>query len=249
MTMQLSKDEIQRAFRIRKAIQKYLDQTNKVNIRSTDVFPYLVRRGLFEKDSKNGLYFRRFLKKLYLCNMLHLIPQCKYVPGINGEIFGEWYFNSFATINKDPFIIEKNSIETPDSNEVKDLKDAEEIIINLIEGKHPETRKPLNPISHSALMIVQKSLKIISSENKIEKEKSQKHKTSSVEKKVSTYIEEQRKIYEKAYFPWTPEDDQKLELLFCEGKSNRELSKIFKRNPGSISSRIKKLELSEKYGK
>lgn len=49
--------------------------------------------------------------------------------------------------------------------------------------------------------------------------------------------------------PWSTEDDNKLELLFCEGKKVKELAQIFERNTGAISSRIKKLELKEKYGK
>ena len=47
--------------------------------------------------------------------------------------------------------------------------------------------------------------------------------------------------------PWTDEADKKLEQLFCEGKKVKELAHIFGRNEGAISSRIKKLELKEKY--
>ncbi len=52
----------------------------------------------------------------------------------------------------------------------------------------------------------------------------------------------------KAYAPWTTEDDNKLEQLFCEGKKTTELAKIFGRKEGAITSRIEKLELREKYG-
>jgi hypothetical protein len=41
--------------------------------------------------------------------------------------------------------------------------------------------------------------------------------------------------------------DEKLEMLFCEGETIKELSGIFGRNDGAIRSRIKKLELKEKY--
>ncbi|ASS50560.1 MAG: hypothetical protein A3D31_13430 [Candidatus Fluviicola riflensis] len=54
-------------------------------------------------------------------------------------------------------------------------------------------------------------------------------------------------LKENAYEKWTIEDDEKLETLFCEGKKVTELSEIFKRNDGAIRSRIKKLELKEKY--
>ncbi|WP_396187587.1 hypothetical protein [Flavobacterium sp.] len=53
--------------------------------------------------------------------------------------------------------------------------------------------------------------------------------------------------HKNAYEKWTSEDDEKLEILFCEGKTVSELSEIFKRNPGAIRSRINKLELKEKY--
>ena len=61
-------------------------------------------------------------------------------------------------------------------------------------------------------------------------------------------VSEKRKTHRNAYQPWTEEDDTRLELLFCEGNSVTELSELFGRNSGAISSRIKKLELKEKYG-
>lgn len=61
-------------------------------------------------------------------------------------------------------------------------------------------------------------------------------------------VDEIRKVNPKAYTPWTKEDDNRLELLFCEGKSVTELTKIFGRNNGAILLRIKKLELKDKYG-
>lgn len=61
-------------------------------------------------------------------------------------------------------------------------------------------------------------------------------------------VEKIREIHKQAYMPWTTEDDNKLEQLFCEGKKAKELSEIFGRNEGAINSRIKRLELREKYG-
>lgn len=61
-------------------------------------------------------------------------------------------------------------------------------------------------------------------------------------------VDEIRKVYPQAYKPWTDEDDSRLELLYCEGKSVAELTKIFGRHNGAICSRIKKLELKDKYG-
>ncbi|MFN8236507.1 MAG: ATP-dependent helicase [Bacteroidia bacterium] len=69
------------------------------------------------------------------------------------------------------------------------------------------------------------------------------------EKEKAYSVDEIRKAHNQAYQPWTIEDDQRLELLFCEGKNIKELSQIFGRNEGAINSRIKKLELKEKYEK
>lgn len=66
-------------------------------------------------------------------------------------------------------------------------------------------------------------------------------------KKAYSKLEKQIK-HNNAYEKWTTEDDEKLEMLFCQGKSISELSEIFGRNKGAIYSRIKKLELNEKYG-
>lgn len=63
-----------------------------------------------------------------------------------------------------------------------------------------------------------------------------------------TYSVEACRIdHPNAYMPWTQEDDDKLEQLFCEGKTTKELSDIFQRKQGAIRSRVKKLELEEKY--
>ncbi len=60
-------------------------------------------------------------------------------------------------------------------------------------------------------------------------------------------LDEKRILNKNAYTPWTEEDDNKLELLYCEGKSVKMSVDIFGRNKGAIESRIKKLELKEKY--
>jgi len=65
---------------------------------------------------------------------------------------------------------------------------------------------------------------------------------------VSIYsIEACRVEHPNAYTPWTQEEDDRLEQLFCEGKTINQLSEIFGRKRGGINSRIKKLELEEKY--
>jgi ATP-dependent exoDNAse (exonuclease V) alpha subunit len=51
-----------------------------------------------------------------------------------------------------------------------------------------------------------------------------------------------RETYPNAFKPWSTEDDNKLMGMFSDGKpkSLKELSKVFGRQPGSISARLKK---------
>ncbi|MEM1406765.1 MAG: hypothetical protein AAGG59_08325 [Bacteroidota bacterium] len=62
-------------------------------------------------------------------------------------------------------------------------------------------------------------------------------------------ISEKRKAHKQAYEQWTNEADEQLELMYCEGKSVKELSIHFERNEGAIRTRIKKLGLDEKYAR
>jgi hypothetical protein len=55
--------------------------------------------------------------------------------------------------------------------------------------------------------------------------------------------------YPNAYQPWSEDDDWTLTKMWCEGVAVKELADHFQRKPGAILSRIKKLELEEKYGK
>lgn len=57
-----------------------------------------------------------------------------------------------------------------------------------------------------------------------------------------------RQEYPNAYAPWSEEDDLALTQMWYEGATIKELATHFQRKPGAIRSRIKKLELEEKYG-
>lgn len=67
-----------------------------------------------------------------------------------------------------------------------------------------------------------------------------------IENKPKTFSEIQKK-YPNAYMPWTAKDDEKLESLYCEKKTVKQLALIFDRKEGAIESRIKKLGLKDKY--
>lgn len=71
---------------------------------------------------------------------------------------------------------------------------------------------------------------------------------NQVENKIQTeksgnwIKEEAQKKHRNAYEPWSIEDDNKLKVQYCEGKSIKELAIIFKRSEGAIIARIEKLE-------
>jgi hypothetical protein len=70
---------------------------------------------------------------------------------------------------------------------------------------------------------------------------------SDTSKDKAYTVAEKRILNPNAYKKWTKEEDERLELYYCEGRSIRELSKIFERNNGAIRARIQKLELHLKY--
>lgn len=65
--------------------------------------------------------------------------------------------------------------------------------------------------------------------------------------KEESYMERVKETHKKAYAPWTEALDDELTVLYCEGLPIRDMAKHFGRTNGAIRSRIKKLELAEKY--
>lgn len=88
--MNISHEDFQKARRISRVIQEYLERINEDGLRSTDIYPILAKKGLVEKDRHNGLHFRKFLRKLKENDLLKLIPQCQYRT--TKTDFLEWYF-------------------------------------------------------------------------------------------------------------------------------------------------------------
>lgn len=57
------------------------------------------------------------------------------------------------------------------------------------------------------------------------------------------------KIKTNTWRHWTEIDDNELEKMYCEKRPINEISDLLKRTRGAIKSRIKKLQLVEKYGR
>lgn len=90
--MSLSPSDYSQARRISRAIEEYFDIAGKTTLRSTEIYPYLRRKGILAQDRHNGLYLRRFLKRLKRNHALNLIPQCEAID--QNEVFTNWYFRS-----------------------------------------------------------------------------------------------------------------------------------------------------------
>lgn len=61
---------------------------------------------------------------------------------------------------------------------------------------------------------------------------------------VTNHMDEMKAKYEKAYAPWTTEEEEKLKKYHDQGLTTRDISKLLGRNEGAIVSRKKKLGLS-----
>ena len=58
-----------------------------------------------------------------------------------------------------------------------------------------------------------------------------------------SHMQEQKEAHAKAYAQWSENEDKELKRLYEQGFQIKDLSIIFQRNIGSISSRLKKLGL------
>lgn len=88
--MDLTYEEIRKAREISRAIQEYLVSTGQKGARPNDVYQFLARRDLIEKDRHEGIHFNKFLNKLKKTGMLKLIPQCTCTVSNSGR--NEWHF-------------------------------------------------------------------------------------------------------------------------------------------------------------
>lgn len=105
----------------------------------------------------------------------------------------------------------------------------------------PEPLMPANfPVSPQIHV-----LKEISEEQK--KEASPANKIRDIKEKAYS-LEGAREKNKDAYKPWTPELDQELTVMFCNGINIKDMCKHFGRSRSAMSARIKKLELYELYG-
>lgn len=61
---------------------------------------------------------------------------------------------------------------------------------------------------------------------------------------ITSYMDKMKAKHDKAYAPWTIEEEEKLKKYHAKGLTVRDISKLLGRNEGAINSRKKKLGLS-----
>jgi hypothetical protein len=169
MIKKTTKEDIALALKISKIIQARIDITGDTNLRSTDVFPFLVKKGLFVPDKHNGYHFRKFLNKLAKTGELKsLIPQCTQIKPLNDHIFSEWYFHnakdkmpkSVDITNDQDTSLNKDRLDS-DFSKNMDLEEAIEIIKMMINNINPISQKPFDDLGVCLDMTVKEALKTL----------------------------------------------------------------------------------------
>lgn len=61
---------------------------------------------------------------------------------------------------------------------------------------------------------------------------------------TANHMDEMKAKYEKAYNPWTADEEEMLKKYYFKGLKDLEISKLLGRNEGAINSRKKKLGLT-----
>lgn len=110
----------------------------------------------------------------------------------------------------------------------------------------PETLMPIEFPKSSQIHV----MRVVSDENRGSSKATvattqPKPKEGKFEKAYS--VDEIRTKHKYAYKPWTPDLDDELTVMFCEGINVKDMAIHFGRTKGAITSRIKKLELKELY--
>jgi hypothetical protein len=142
--MEINYEDFQKARRISREIQRYLEEINEDGLRSTDIYPILAKKGLIEKDRHNGLHFRKFLRKLKDNDLLKLIPQCQY--RYTKTEFLEWYFyrSKVSTMKEILPADEERKLIVPEitEKEINDIIESEKYNINDLPKRDTSTFTP-----------------------------------------------------------------------------------------------------------
>ncbi len=73
--MTLSKDDIQKALRIKRAVDEYFKNSTGTKIQAKELMNLFIKKEIFTSNNKDGLPIRDFLRLLDENKQLNLIPQ------------------------------------------------------------------------------------------------------------------------------------------------------------------------------
>jgi hypothetical protein len=87
--MNLTNPDIQKALRIKRAVNEYFENTSRTNVEAKELMNLFIKKGIFAKNNQNGLPIRDFLRHLDENRNLHLIPQVHFEQKDKNK---NWYF-------------------------------------------------------------------------------------------------------------------------------------------------------------
>lgn len=87
--MTITKDDIQKALRIRRAVKEYFENSSETKVQAKELMNYFIGKGIFGSNHKDGLPIRNFLRLLEENKQLKLIPQAHFEQKEQNK---NWYF-------------------------------------------------------------------------------------------------------------------------------------------------------------
>jgi hypothetical protein len=87
--MSITKADIQKAIRIKKAVAEYFENSGQTKVMAKDLMNLFISKEIFTKDHKDGFPIRDFLRYLDENHHLHLIPQIHFEQKDKNK---NWYF-------------------------------------------------------------------------------------------------------------------------------------------------------------
>lgn len=78
--MSLTKEDIQKALRIKRVVSEYFESSSALKIQAKELMNLFIQKKIFNNNNNNkdGLPIRDFLRHLYKEEQLKLIPQIHY---------------------------------------------------------------------------------------------------------------------------------------------------------------------------
>jgi len=87
--MTLTKDDIQKALRIKRAVDDYFEKSSEKKVQAKELMKLFISKGIFTSNNKDGLPIRDFLRFLEDNKQLKLIPQAFFEQKEQNK---NWYF-------------------------------------------------------------------------------------------------------------------------------------------------------------